>query len=71
MDFQSEALAKAVEALAHITLAGNLLEQAFLLAGVDSPYMDLEHKVDAVTRDVDQAIKVSKLAMETPATPVC
>jgi len=63
MDFQSEALAKAVEALAHITLAGNLLEQAFLLAGVDSPWMDLAHKVDAVTRDVQAAIEAQAGAL--------
>jgi len=56
MDFHTDALAKVVQAMANLTDAGNLLERAFLLDGVDSPWMDLAHKVDAVTRDVQAAI---------------
>jgi len=45
------------EALAHLQIAGNVLEQAFLMAGVDSPWFDLALRVDAVVRDA-QAHKV-------------
>jgi len=63
MNFHTDALAKVVEAMAELTDAGNRLEKAFLLAGVDSPWMDLAHKVDAVTRDVQAAIEAQAGAL--------
>jgi len=49
--------------MAELTDAGNLLERAFLLDGVNSPWMDLAHKVDAVTRDVQAAIEAQAGAL--------
>ena len=66
MDFQAEALVKVTQAMGHLSDAGNLLERAFLLAGADSPWMDLAHKVDAVTRDVQAALDAQ--AGKTPAS---
>jgi len=66
MDFHTDALAKVVQAMAELTDAGNLLERAFLLDGVNSPWMDLAHKVDAVTRDVQAALDAQ--AGITPAS---
>jgi len=63
MTFTTQALTLADLALVNLKDAGNLLEQAFLLAGVDSPWMDLAHKVDAVTRDVQAAIEAQAGAL--------
>jgi hypothetical protein len=41
------------DALAHLQIAANELEQAFLQAGIESPFMTFATRIDAVVRDIE------------------
>jgi hypothetical protein len=40
------------DALAHLQIAANELEQAFLEADAQSPYLSIANRVDAIMRDI-------------------